>query len=141
MTKTTGMEFKARRLNQISKMICGDSNDNQISYFIYRSSFYLTEFFGDAETEFAHDGSTRPKWVAETLREILKEPCTNHDMPSDTFCRVIETLMDQSNAFNEDKNRSKALEELNNALSRTTLLIDLIIFKNTFARLLKLIKI
>lgn len=112
------MEFKARTLNQIAKMICGDTKDNQISYFIYRSSFYLTEFFGDADTEFVHDGSTRPKWVAETLIEILKEPSTGHDMPSETFCRVIQVLMDQSNAFNEDKNRLNALEEINNALLR-----------------------
>lgn len=112
------MEFKARTLNQIAKMICGDIKDNQISYFTYRSSFYLTEFFGDADTEFVHDGSTRPKWVAETLSEILKEPSNSHDMPSETFCRVIQVLMDQSNSFNEDKNRLNALEELNNALFR-----------------------
>lgn len=112
------MEFKSRTLNQIAKMICGDIKDNQISYFKYRSSFYLTEFFGDAETEFVHDGSTRSKWVAETLVEVLKEPSTNHDMPSETFCRIIQILMDQSDAYNEDKNRLNALIELNTALSR-----------------------
>ncbi|SCY73741.1 hypothetical protein SAMN02927916_3107 [Flavobacterium anhuiense] len=112
------MEFKARTLNQIAKMICGDIKDNQISYFTYRSSFYLTEFFGDADTEFVHDGSTRPKWVAEVLSEILKEPSNSHDMPSEAFCRVIQVLMDQSNSFNEDKKRLNALEELNNALFR-----------------------
>lgn len=112
------MEFKSRTLNQIAKMICGDIKDNQTSYFTYRSSFYLTEFFGDAETEFVHDGSTRSKWVAETLVEVLKEPCTNHDMPSEAFCRIIQILMDQSDACNEDKNRLNALIELNTALSR-----------------------
>ncbi|KGO92922.1 hypothetical protein [Flavobacterium subsaxonicum] len=112
------MEFKTRTLNQIAKMICGDIKDNLKSYFIYRSSFYLTEFFADAETEFTHDGSTRPKWVSETLSEILKEPGNIDDMPSDTFCRVIQNLMDQSDAFNESKDRTNALLELNTALSR-----------------------
>lgn len=64
------------------------------SYFTYRSSSYVAEFFGDAETEFVHDGSTRPKWVAETLVEVLNEPYTNYDMPSETFYRIIQILMD-----------------------------------------------
>lgn len=112
------MEFKARTLNQLAKMICGDIKNNEISYFFYRSSFYLTEFFGDAETNYAHDGSTRPKWVAETLAEILKEPSIGNDMPPETFCRVIQVLMERSDAHNEDKKRLNALEELNTALSR-----------------------
>jgi hypothetical protein len=112
------MVFKIRTLSQIAKMICGDTKDSSISYFIYRSSFYLTEFFGDAETDFIHDGSTRSKWVADTLAEVLKEPGSINDMPSDTFCRIIQNLMDQSDAVHEDKNRSNALLELNLALSR-----------------------
>jgi hypothetical protein len=112
------MEFKNRTLNQIAKMICGDIKDNSTSYFVYRSSFYLTEFFGDADTNFVHDGSTRPKWVAETLSEILKGPSNTPDMPNETFCRVIQVLMEQADAFNEDKNRVNALSELNLALSR-----------------------
>lgn len=112
------MEFKTRTLNQLATLICGDIKDNKTSHFVYRSSFYLTEFFGDAETDFAHDGSTRPKWVSETLTEILKEPSTTNDMPSDTFCRVIQVLMDKADAYNEGKNRLNALEELNTVLSR-----------------------
>jgi hypothetical protein len=112
------MEFKTRTLNQLATLICGDVKDNKPSYFVYRSSFYLTEFFGDAETDFIHDGTTRPKWVAETLARILKEPSTTNDMPSETFCRVIQILMEKADAYNEDKNRLKALEELNNVLLR-----------------------
>ncbi|ALL05466.1 hypothetical protein AQ505_08150 [Pedobacter sp. PACM 27299] len=112
------MEFKTRTLYQLATLICGDIKENKISHFVYRSSFYLTEFFGDAETDFVHDGSTRPKWVSETLTEILKEPSTTNDMPSDTFCRVIQVLMDKADAHNEDKNRLNALEELNTVLSR-----------------------
>lgn len=112
------MEFKARTLNQLAKMICGDIKNNETSYFVYRSSFYLTEFFGDAETDYAHDGSTRPKWVAETLAEILKEPSIGNDTPPEAFCRVIQVLMERADALNEDKKRLNALEELNTALSR-----------------------
>lgn len=112
------MEFKTRTLNQLATLICGDVKEGKPSYFVYRSSFYLTEFFGDAETDFAHDGSTRPKWVAETLAEILKQPSTTNDMPSDIFCRVIQVLMEKADAHNEDKNRLNALEELNNVLLR-----------------------
>lgn len=112
------MQFKTRTLNQLATMICGDTRNNETSYFVYRSSFYLTQFFGDAGTDYAHDGSTRPAWVANTLLEILKEPSTSNGMPSDTFCRVIQLLMEKADAFNEDKNRVNALEILNNALSR-----------------------
>ncbi len=112
------MEFKTRTLNQIAKMICGDVKENATSYFTYRSSFYLTEFFGDAGTDFVHDGSTRPRWVAETLTQILKEPGSISDMPSDTFCTVIQVLMEKADATNENKDRANAMEELNLALSR-----------------------
>ncbi|WP_316828740.1 hypothetical protein [Pedobacter miscanthi] len=112
------MEFKTRTLNQLAKMICGDPKDNKTSYFRYRSSYYLTEFFGDVDTDYAHDGSTRPIWVSETLSKILQEPSTTADMPSDTFCRVIQLLMEKADPFNEDKERINALEELNTALSR-----------------------
>lgn len=112
------MQFKTRTLNQLATMICGDNKSNETSYFVYRSSFYLTEFFADAETDYEHDGSTRPHWVANTLAEILKEPSTTPDMPSDAFCRVIQLLMEKADAFNEDKSRLNALEKLNTALSR-----------------------
>lgn len=112
------MEFKTRTLNQLAKMICGDPKDNKTSYFRYRSSYYLTEFFGDVDTDYVHDGSTRPVWVSETLSKILQEPSTAADMPSDTFCRVIQLLMEKADPFNEDKERINALEEINTALSR-----------------------
>lgn len=112
------MLFKTRTINQLATMICGDTKNNEPSYFVYRSSFYLTEFFGDAETDYEHDGSTRAVWVANTLAEILKEPSSTNNMPSDTFCRVIQLLMEKADAHNEDKRRLNALEALNTALSR-----------------------
>jgi hypothetical protein len=63
------MEFKKRTLMQISDMICGNFKSEE-SFFRYRSSSYLTEFFEDCDTNFRHDGSTRNYWVAETLKQF-----------------------------------------------------------------------
>ncbi|MGJ1211440.1 hypothetical protein [Sphingobacterium multivorum] len=111
------MMFKNRTLTQIADMICGNYAPEQ-SYFVYRSSKFLTEFFGDAGTEYEHDGSTRGIWVTETLKAILSEPTSSTDLPSDVFLRVIQNLMDPSDALNEDNPRVNALEMLNNVLSR-----------------------
>ena len=54
-------------------MICGNSANDE-SFFRYRSSSYLSEFFDDCGTNYRHDGATRNHWVAETLRQILAEP-------------------------------------------------------------------
>jgi hypothetical protein len=51
-------------------MVCGKFEKKQ-SFFPYRSSSYLTEFFRDCGTEYRHDGSTRGAWVTETLRQIM----------------------------------------------------------------------
>jgi len=58
------MEFKKRTLKQIADMICGNFTATE-SFFRYRSSSYLTEFFQDCGTEYAHNGSTRSYWVAD----------------------------------------------------------------------------
>ena len=57
------MEFKERTLKQIAEMICGNFEKEE-SFFRYRSSSYLTEFFQDCDTDYEHDGSTRNYWVA-----------------------------------------------------------------------------
>ncbi|MBF5032423.1 hypothetical protein IRY44_21955 [Micromonospora sp. ANENR4] len=111
------MEFKKRTLKQIGDLICGNFPVDE-TYFPYRSSSYLTEFFEDIETDFAHDGSTRVYWVADTLAAILAEPQPNPNTPPDTFARVIRRLMDQGEATNEGPQREKALALLNAALSR-----------------------
>jgi hypothetical protein len=111
------MRFKERTLAQIAIMICGDFNAGE-TFFQYRSSSYLTAFFSDCDTDYRHDGSTRRNWVAATLQEILAEPQPNASTPPDTFCRVIRTLMDQSDAVNEGPQRPGALKLLNTALAR-----------------------
>ena len=111
------MKFKRRTLEQIADMICGNF-EGDTSAFPYRSSSYLTEFFGDADTDYVHDGSTRKWWVASTLEAILAELSSDPRSPPDSFLRVIATLMDQGDALNEGADRPKALERLNAALAR-----------------------
>jgi hypothetical protein len=113
------VKFKARTLSQLGEMICGNSGPGETAYFKYRSSSYLTEFFEDIDTEYQHDGSTRHRWVAEVLAEILeKEPQAGPNAPPDTFARVIRRLMDQEDAVNEEADRPLALAQLNAALAR-----------------------
>lgn len=111
------MEFKQRTLKQIADMICGNF-DTKETFFRYRSSSFLTEFFQDADTDYIHDGSTRNWWVANTLQQILAEPQSIPNYPPETFLRVIQVLMDQGDALNEGADRPGALGLLNAALAR-----------------------
>ena len=111
------MEFRKRTLNQIADMICGNFAAED-TFFVYRSSYYLTEFFEEIDTEYRHDGSTRAAWVAATLADILAQPQTAPNVPPQTFSRVIEHLMDQEDAIHEDQQRPGALALLNAALVR-----------------------
>ncbi|MDO8409056.1 MAG: hypothetical protein Q7S93_03195 [Phenylobacterium sp.] len=111
------MKWRDRTLDEIAELVCGNGPDDA-TYFPYRSSYYLTRFFRDADTDYAHDGSTRSLWVATTLAEILNEPHPNAQTPPDTLCRVIRTLMDPADARNEGAERSNALAALNIPLSR-----------------------
>jgi hypothetical protein len=111
------MVFKERTLLEIADMICGNFQAEQ-SLFRYRSSSYLTEFFFDVGTQRGHDGSTRNRWVAETLREILAAPHPNASTPPPTFSLVIRALMDRGDATNEPAARDGALALLNVSLAR-----------------------
>lgn len=111
------MEFRKRTLRDIASMICGDFLAEK-SFFVYRSSSYLTEFFEDIDTPYVHDGSTRARWVAEILGQILQEPSSAPHTPPETFARVICRLMDQGDCLNEGSDRPGALALLNEALQR-----------------------
>lgn len=111
------MKFKKRSLNQIADMICGNFKAEE-SFFRYRSSSYLTEFFQDCDSEYVHDGSTRGSWVAATLAEILSLPQPDANTPPESFSKAIRTLMDKGDAVNEDADRKGALALLNAALAR-----------------------
>jgi len=111
------MEFKERTRVAIADMICGNFNREE-SFFVYRSSSYLTQFFRDCDTDYVHDGSTRNYWVSNTLQQILAEPHPNAQTPPATFSRVIQTLMDPGDALNERSDRPGALALLNSQLAR-----------------------
>jgi hypothetical protein len=110
------MKFRSRTTNQLADMICGNSESGP--HFRYRSSSYLTQFFEDCDTEYAHDGSTRKWWVAATLEQILDGPQPNAYVPPDAFSAVIRRLMDRDDALDESSDRPGALAVLNAALQR-----------------------
>lgn len=111
------VDFKKKTLRELAELICGNFPAEE-SFFPYRSSSYLTEFFEDSGTHYVHDGSTRAWWVAETLEKIMQEPQPGPHTPPETFARVIRRLMDQEEATNEDSSRPGALVLLNEALKR-----------------------
>lgn len=111
------MQFKRRTLMQIADMICGNF-PHDTTFFVYRSSKYLTEFFSDIETDYEHDGSTRQDWVANTLKELLAEPHAGAGKVPPIFALAIKQLMDPADAINEDRRRIGALAMLNKALAR-----------------------
>jgi len=108
------MKWRQRSLDEIADMICGNGEGTP---FVYRSSSYITRFFRDADTDFAHDGSTRSAWVAGVLDQILAEPHPDSQTPSPTFSRIIATLMDVGDAVKDDHDRSVALSRLNTTLA------------------------
>jgi hypothetical protein len=111
------MKWKDRTVNEIAEMICTPQNKTD-SFFVYRSSSHITRFFRDADTDYAHDGTSRAAWAAGTLTRILDQPHPDAQTPPDTFCRVIRILMDQGDATNEGPDRPSALKILNTALAR-----------------------
>lgn len=111
------MRFKRRTVMQIADMICGNFS-SESTFFPYRSSSFLTEFFADVDTDYAHDGLTRQYWVADTLEKILDEPHAGAGKVPSTFARVIQRLMDPTDATNEDQQRQGALALLNASLAR-----------------------
>jgi hypothetical protein len=97
-------------------MICGNF-DAEKSFFVYRSSSYLTEFFQDCGTDHVHGGSTRKWWVAGVLEEILSGPQPGPYAPPELFTTVIRRLMVREDAKNEGPDRPGALAALNAALA------------------------
>jgi hypothetical protein len=53
--------------NKIGEFICGDDNTKHP---IYRSSYYLTQFFHEIGINATHDGSTRNKWAHSIIGQL-----------------------------------------------------------------------
>ena len=118
------VKFKRRNLEALGSLIVGNAgrddaeNEDEATYFPYRSSMYITEFFQELDTEYEHDGSTRHRWVANVLEEMLAEPHDGPTRPPEIFCRLIDQLMSPSDRLNEGPDRPRALAQLNKALGR-----------------------
>lgn len=112
------MRFRKKTLNEIADMICGNFEADK-SFFKYRSSSSLTEFFENCDLEqHVHDGSTRKWWVAGVLQEVLSQPSSEATLPSSEFQTVIRELMDRADHVTEGPDRKRALVQLNASLSR-----------------------
>ena len=98
------MKFKDRTINELAEMICGNTDFTKgIEIFKYRSSYYLTRFFQDSDTDYTHDSkTTRSIWVSDALKEIVQGPQPSGNVPPDSFARVIRTLMDQGGVPSEN---------------------------------------
>lgn len=121
---TGAVKFKRRNLEAIGSLIVGNvgrddaENEEEAKYFPYRSSMYITEFFQELDTGHQHDGSTRHRWVADVLEEMLAEPHDGPNRPPETFCRLIDQLMRPAERLNEGIDRPHALAQLNEILGR-----------------------
>lgn len=109
------MKFKRRNLEALADLVVGNvgrddaENEEEAKYFPYRSSTYITEFFRELNTEYEHDGSTRHRWVADVLEEMLAEPHDGPTRPPEIFCRLIDQLMSPADRHNEGPDRPRAL--------------------------------
>ncbi len=118
------MRFKRRNLEALGELVCGNlgadtpAGDEQPRYFPYRSSTYITQFFAELDTDWAHDGGTRHRWVADVLEQMLNEAHDGPQHPPEVFCRLIDQLMAPSDASNEGRDRPHALAQLNLVLER-----------------------
>ena len=65
------VKVRRRNLEALGNLVVGNlgrddaQNVDEVRYFPYRSSMYITEFFQELETEYQHDGSPRHRWVAD----------------------------------------------------------------------------
>ena len=118
------MKFKSRNLQALGDLVCGNLGSDsaepghELGYFPYRSSMYISQFFEELDTEYRHDGSTRNRWVASVIEQMLAAPHDGPTHPPEVFCRLIDQLMDQSEAENEGPDRPNALRQLNEVLAR-----------------------
>lgn len=113
------MKFRRRNLDSLGDLICGNRfSQDEPSYFEYRSSMYITQFFDELDMDWVHDGSTRHRWVGDVLEKLLAEPHAGPAQPPEAFCRVIDHLMSPADALNEGPDRPNALRHLNSVLAR-----------------------
>jgi hypothetical protein len=107
------MRFKDRNLRALADLVVGN-----VPHFHYRSSTSITEFFEECDLNYVHNGSTRWRWTADRLAELLQEPQpTPYALPK-RFVNLLQILMHKSDATEDDPDRSLALDALNVPLRR-----------------------
>lgn len=106
------MQFKQRHLRALADMVVGDA-----SYFKYRSSSFITEFFYDCGLDFKHDGTTRWAWTANRLSDLLADSTSTANTLPPRFVAVLRNLMDKSEEQEGDPGRSLAFDALNRVLN------------------------
>jgi hypothetical protein len=123
-SRRRSVKFKRRNTEALAELVCGNpgaqhpTDDEEPAFFLYRSSYYITQFFRELDTAWEHDGSTRHRWVADVLERILDEPHDGPTHPPETFCRLIDQLMSPAEALNELVDRTRALGQLNAILGK-----------------------
>ncbi|MBP9093241.1 hypothetical protein KBI23_19625 [bacterium] len=100
-------------LEELANMVVGDN-----SAFPYRSSYFITEFFKRCELDYQHDGTTRPRWTADVLKELNQLPSDSADLPNEQILRVIFELFDQDHFDRKRLDREPALVALNELIKR-----------------------
>ena len=110
------MRLSGRSLGDFAKMVCGDQ-DGVGARFTYRSSSRLTEFFRNCGMNYAHDGTTRARWVQGVLEQLNVGASSSPDLPADGIIRVLTELMDSVD-FDTPELREAALQDLNKVLGR-----------------------
>jgi hypothetical protein len=94
------LKLSERTLEELAKMVVGDAE-----HFPYRSSYYITKFFARCGLDFKHDGTTRPIWAADRLKELSVGSAQSADLPSDDLCRVVSEMFDPDD-FDAYNNKS-----------------------------------
>jgi hypothetical protein len=109
------MEFKNRSIKLLAEMLIGQEGQK---WFPYRKGYEITEFFEECNMEFQFDGSSRTFWTVDTLKKLLAEPQPEANHLPERFAIVLRAMMDKRDAVDPDKDRSLALEALNETLTR-----------------------
>ena len=108
-------------LMRLADMICGNE---PFTYFRYRSSSYLTQFFIGIDLDYTHDGSTRKVWVEEVLAELNAKQPAAPGLPSREVISIIEHLLHPDNfLFDQRLDRTKAIDAVKTCLKSASLTI------------------
>lgn len=109
----TGITLEEFTLERLAELICGDDKGFAP---IYRSSWYLTQFFQSVGlSRFKHDGTTRKIWVLDCLRQ-----CSN-----DELNQVILGLASPKTYKGNVEHLELALKSLNQVLNPEGLSVEI----------------